>query len=90
MPLGQYALGVEAVPVTKFGDPSSNRFCTIHKRGRQTDRRTDRALTIAHPMQYSCAICIGGLKIGYAMNVSGLVKKALERNSFCYISSWPS
>ena len=37
---GQNAFGVEVVLLTKFGDPSSNRLATIHKRGGRTDGRT--------------------------------------------------
>ena len=57
---GQKAYGVEFVPLTKFGDPSSNRLAGMHRCDRQTDRQTtDRAMTIAHPMHIAC---IGGLK----------------------------
>ena len=35
---GQKASGVEVVPLTKFGDPSSNRLAGMHMCDRQTDR----------------------------------------------------
>jgi len=39
---GQRAFGVEVVPLTKFGDPSSNRLATIQNAADgRTDRRTD-------------------------------------------------
>ena len=51
---GQSAFGVEVVALTKFGDPSSNRLTTIHKRSGRTDKRTDMLVRRAQLMH--CAL----------------------------------
>ena len=52
---GQRAFEVEVVPLTKFGDPNSNRLVTIQKAaGRQTDGQTDMLVRRAHLMH--CAL----------------------------------
>ena len=63
---GQRAFGVEVVPLTKFGDPSSYRLVTIQNAAdRRTDGQTDMLVRRAHLMH--CALhalyCISGLKI---------------------------
>ena len=55
---GQRAFGVEVVPLTKFGDPSSYRLVTIQNAAdRRTDRRTDGQTDMlvrrAHLMHYA-------------------------------------
>ena len=52
---GQGASGVEVVPLTNFGDPSSNRLATIQNAAdRQTDGPTDMLVRRAHHMH--CAL----------------------------------
>ena len=48
---GQRAFGVEVVPLTKFGDPNSNRLATIQN---AADGQTDTLVRIAHLMH--CAL----------------------------------
>ena len=49
------AFGVEVVPLTKFGDPSSNRLATIQNAADgQTDGQTDMLVRRAHLMH--CAL----------------------------------
>ena len=54
---GQRAFGVEVVPLTKFGDPGSNRLATIHKRGGRTDGRTDGHARKKNPTYALCIAC---------------------------------
>ena len=48
---GQRAYGVEVIPLTKFGDPSSNRLATIQN---AADEQTDMLVRRAHLMH--CAL----------------------------------
>ena len=56
---GQRAFGVEVVPLTKFGDPSSNLLVTILTRQTdgQTDRRTDGHARKNSPSYALCIAC---------------------------------
>ena len=60
---GQRAFGVEVVPLTKFGDPSSNRLATIQNAAdRQTDGQTDMLARKAHLMHcvlHACTASVG-------------------------------
>ena len=59
---GQKAFGVEVVPLTKFGDPSSNRLATIQNAAdKRTDRQTDNARkkSPSYALYIACTASVG-------------------------------